>query len=408
MASYTYLCLSAQGQEVRGQLDAPDEIEARRQLKSQGLKMLDLQEGRMGVGWLALFRQLAYQLSKMRSIGNNDKVMFYRQMQLMIKAGHTLLEALSACARLTARARLADTLERIAIGIQRGSSLSMACRGEKELFNRLALKLIEAGEASGELGAVFERLAALLERSAEVRRQLITALTYPAFVLLVSVGVIVYLVIKIIPIFSNFLQGRGKALPWEAQTVMDIADWLTRWGWLMGCLALAIGVGLPLLRRVPAACLVMDRLILKLPILGHALIAATMAQVTWTFGVLVKSRLTVLEALRICVQVVGNAAFARAFTRAADQVLTGKSLAVALEDPSLPRLMRHMAAVGEKSGQVDTVMESLGLHYQRELEARIKILSAMIEPVLVLFIGGTVGFVYYAFFKTVLTVTTGA
>jgi type IV pilus assembly protein PilC len=405
MASYTYLCLSAQGQEVRGQLDAPDEIEARRQLKALGLKMLDLQEGRLGVGWFALFRQLAHQISRMRSISNDHKVMFYRQMQLMIKAGHTLLEALSACARLTTRARLADTLERIANRIQRGSRLSVACSSEKELFNRLALKLIEAGEASGELGAVFERLAGLLERTAEVRRQLITALVYPGFVLVVSVGVIIYLVTSVIPKLAIFLQARSKALPWEAQTMLDVADWLTRWGWLVGSLAVVIFVGVPLLRRIPPARLVIDRVLLWLPIMGNTLTAAAMAQTTWTFGVLVKSRLTVLEALRICTQVVSNATFASAFARAAEQVLTGKSLAVALEHPALPRLVQHMAAVGEKSGQVDTVMESLGLHYQRELDARVKLLSAMIEPVLVVLIGGTVGFVYYAFFKTILTAT---
>lgn len=405
MANFAYLCLSAQGQEVRGQLDAPNIVEARRQLKTLGLKILNLQEGSLGVGWLATLRQLARQISRMRSIGNHNKVMFYRQMQLMIKAGHTLLEALSACARLTTRARLADTLERIANRIQRGSSLSAACSSEKELFSRLALKLIEAGEASGELGAIFERLAALLERSAEVRRQLITALVYPGVIVLVSIGVITYLVVSVIPILASFIKGRGKAIPWEAQTMLDVSDWLEHWGLLIAGLAIAVAIGIPFLRRIPPARLMIDRLTLMLPVLGDTLTAAAMAQVTWTFGVLIKSRLTVLESLRICMQVVGNAAFARAFTRAADHVLTGKSLAVALEDPALPRLVQHMAAVGEKSGQIDSVMESMGVHYQKELEARVKLLSAMIEPMLVVFIGVTVGFVYYAFFKTMLTAT---
>jgi type IV pilus assembly protein PilC len=354
-----------------------------------------------------MFGQLGYQLSLMRSIGTGDKVMFYRQMQLMLKAGHTLLEALSACARLTVKARLSSALERIAASIQRGSSLSVACSSEKELFNRLSLKLIEAGEVSGELGVVFERLATLIERRAEVRRQLLTALVYPGFVLLAAVGVISFLVLSVVPRFATFLNGRGKAIPWAAQTMLDIADWLSKWGGLLALGVVAVAVGIPLLRRIPPAKAFIDRILLKLPVIGGTLIAAAMAQATWIFGVLVKSRLTVLEALRICREVVGNAAFSGAFAQAADLVLTGKSLAVALDQPVLPRLVQHMAAVGEKSGQVDTVMESLGTHYQKMLDARVKLLAAMIEPMLTMLLGGIVGFVYYAFFQAMLAVSTG-
>ncbi|MDR2688305.1 MAG: type II secretion system F family protein [Azoarcus sp.] len=407
MAAFVYLCLNAQGEEVRGETEAPDEIGARRQLKETGLKILSLEPGKLG-GGRGVLGQLGYQLSLMRSIGTNDKVMFYRQMQLMLKAGHTLLEALSACARLTVKARLSSALDRIAASIQRGSSLSVACAGEKELFTRLALKLIEAGEASGELGAVFERVAIMMERRAEIRRQLITALTYPGFVMLAAIGVISFLVLSVIPRFATFLNGRGKAIPWAAQTMLDAADWFARWGGLVGCVIAGVAVGIPLLRQIPACRFQIDRVTLRLPVLGGTFTAAAMAQVTWIFGILVRSRLTVLDALRICTQVLGNAVFARAFANAAEQVLVGRSLAMALETPALPRLVRHMAAVGEKSGQVDTVMESLGLHYQKDLDARVKLLAVMIEPALTVVIGGVVGFVYYAFFQAMLTVSTGA
>lgn len=408
MSQYAYLCLGAQGQELRGQLEAAGEAEARSILKAQGLKVLHLAEGRLGGNWHEQLGRLGHWLSRMRSIGTGDLVLFYRQMQLMLRAGHTLLEALTACAHLSSKGRMVDALGRIAAAIQRGSSLSAACSSEKELFNRLAGKLLEAGEASGELDAVFERLAMLLERRGEVRRQLITALVYPGFVLLAAIGVISFLVLSVVPRFATFLTGRGKAIPWAAQTMLDSADWLGQWGWLIGMGVIGLGISLPLLRRIPAARFQIDRLVVRLPVLGGAITSAAMAQATWTFGVLVKSRLTVLEALRTCTQVVANAGFSRAFARAADQVLVGRTLASALDQPALPRLVRHMAAVGEKSGQLDTVMESLGLHYQKELDARVKLLAAMIEPALTVVIGGVVGFVYYAFFQAMLAVSTGA
>jgi type IV pilus assembly protein PilC len=409
MTDFTYLCLTAQGTEARGQMDAPDEASARRQLREQGLKILSIAEGAAsGKGALEMLRALAYGFSRFRSISDGDRVLLFRQMYLMLKSGHTVLEALAAAARLSSKARLADCLGRVAAGIQRGSSLSVACGGEKELFNRLALKLIEAGEVSGELGAVFERLAAVIERRAEVRRQLATALVYPGFVLCVAIGVVAFLVIKVIPRFALYLNGRSKAIPWAAQTMLDVADWMSVWGGSIAVTAVGLAVGIPLLRRVPSARRFIDRAALSIPVLGGTLVPAAMGQATWIFGVLVKSRLTVLEALRICAQVLGNATFSSAFAGAADDVLGGKSLAVALDRPALPRLVQHMAAVGEKSGQVDTVMESLGEHYQKMLDARVKLLAAMIEPALIVLVGGIVGFVYFAFFQAMLTISSGA
>jgi type II secretory pathway component PulF len=146
---------------------------------------------------------------------------------------------------------------------------------------------------------------------------------------------------------------------------------------------------------------------LGLPVLGGTLMAAGLAQVAWTFGLLLKSRLTVLEALRSVAQVAGNAALARALELAAEQVLEGRALTVALARAPIPPLLQHMAAIGERSGEMEAVMEALGNHYQKELDARVKLLSSLIEPLLTLLIGGIVGFVYYAFFQAVLAVSTG-
>jgi len=147
--------------------------------------------------------------------------------------------------------------------------------------------------------------------------------------------------------------------------------------------------------------------LLQVPVLGGTLMFAAIAQVSWTFGLLLKSRLTVLEALRSVSQVAGNASLARALHLAAEQVLEGRALTVALARDPIPPLVQHMAAIGERSGEMETVMVALGSHYQKELDARVKFLSAMIEPVLTLVIGGIVGFVYYAFFQAVLAVSTG-
>ncbi len=409
MASvFSYIGLNAQGKEISGQLHAENLAEARALLRGQGIHLLELQQGELdshslGDTWHAFWKWFRSGLS----VRNSDLMLFYRQMQLMLGAGHTILEALEAAGKLASRPRLTMQLDRCAERIRGGSSFSAAISQERSTFPRIAVKLAEAGEASGELDSVFDRLAALSERRADIRRQLLTALTYPTIVLLIAIGVIAFLVTTVVPRFAVFLQSRGKSIPWAAKMLLDTADWLEQWGIFLALGVLGVIVALLIVRRIPPVRLVMDRLILKVPVLGSTLMAATMAQVTWTFGLLLKSRLTVMEALRTVTQIVGNASLNTALESASKSVLEGSSIAVAFDRPPIPHLVRHMSAVGERSGEMEGVMEALGKHYQKELDSRVKFLSSMIEPVLTLLIGGVVGFVYYAFFQAVMSVSTG-
>lgn len=406
MSLFNYLALDGAGSERRGSVDAPDESAARRTLLEQGLRALEINSaGDRASG--NFFASLGHAFRLGLSVRASDLQMFYRQMQLMLRAGHTLLEALEAASRLAARPRLTQLLERCAERISGGSSFSAALAKESAVFPRIAVKLCEAGEASGELDAVFARLSLLTERRADVRRQMFAALTYPAIVTLAAIGVISFLVLKIIPRFAVFLQSRGSSIPWAAKTMMSIADWLMAWGAPLSMLIAALIAALLLLRRLPAVRLSTDHLALRLPVVGATLMAAAMAQASWTFGLLLKSRLTVLEALGSIAQISTNAALSRAFDDAAQSVLEGKSLALALDRRPVPVLLQQMAAIGERSGEMETVMEALGSHYQKDLDARVKFLAAMIEPMLTLLIGGVVGFVYYAFFQAVLAVSTG-
>lgn len=408
MATFSYSALNAQGAEVSGQLQAEALGDARIQLRGQGLRILDLQQGEHSRQSIPdALRAFWKWFRSGLSVRNADLMLFYRQMQLMLRAGHTILEALEACGRLASRPRLTIQLDRCAERIRQGSSFSAALAQERSTFPRIAVKLAEAGEATGELDSVFERLAVMTERRSDIRRQLVTALTYPGIVLLAAVGVITFLVGSVVPRFAVFLQSRGKKIPWAAKTMMEMADWLQHWGGLLMISIIGLVVAVVLLRKVYRAGMVIDGILLKLPVIGPTIMAASMAQATWTFGLLLKSRLTVLDALRSITQVTGNLVLAQALSAAEQEVLKGNSLAVALDRRPILDLVRHMSAIGERSGEMETVMEALGKHYQKELDARVKFLSSMIEPVLTLLIGGIVGFVYYAFFQAVLAVSTG-
>jgi type IV pilus assembly protein PilC len=264
-----------------------------------------------------------------------------------------------------------------------------------------------SGEASGELDVVAEEVAADLERKMELKRQLFTSLTYPAITVLASIAVVLFLVVGVIPKFATFLEGKGTELPASTQAMMDLADFIARWGTDM-----AIVFGLTLFAMMAAYTthkgkLLTDRLLLYLPLVGRSITSASMAQLGWTLALLLRSGMTVLDSLRVTATLMNNAQYQTTLEYSADEVLRGKSLSAAVTQPKIPKMVRHLTAVGEQSGEMDSVMEAIGQFYKKDLDARIKRMSAMIEPMLILFVGGVVGFVYFSFFQAVMAVSTG-
>lgn len=409
MALYGYIALDGQGIEQCGEVEARDEREARAQLRSRQLRVVHLQEGALPAegGWgVRVLEFIAPLLPRSwLPVRGPDLALLFRQLALMLRAGHTLVHALDACARLTPKLRARALVRGLAERLRGGHNLSEAMRLAGRPFTPLMIALVGSGETSGELDTVLGRLADDLERRTELRRQLASALTYPVIVLLAAVGVVTFLVVTVIPRFATYLAGRGKEVPGPAQALLDISAWLTEWGPLV-TLGAALAVFALLAARTHAlGRRLSDRFVLMIPVVGSTLVAAAMAQAAWTLALLVRSGATVLESLQVSAQVVGNRALGAAFERAGESVLAGRSVSAALSQVIVPPLMRHMAEVGESSGELDTVMEAVGAYYRKELDARVKLLSAMIEPLLILFVGGIVGFVYFAFFQAVMTVS---
>lgn len=409
MPIYGYIALNAHGMELRDEIEARDEREARALLRGQQVRVVHLQEGSVpeagGLGLRALELVAPLLPRSWLPVGARDLGLLFRQLALMLRAGHTLVHALDACARLTQKLRARALVRGLAERLRGGRNLSEAMHETGRPFSTLMVALVESGETSGDLDTVLTRLADDVERRTELKRQLVTALTYPSIVLLAAVGVVAFLVLTVIPRFATFLAGRGKEVPAAAQTLLDISTWLGNWGLALMAAILLTAFLLAVVYALPPGRLAIDRFLLMVPVVGATLIAAAMAQAAWTLAMLVRSGATVLVSLQITARIVGNRAIAHAFDRAGAAVLEGRSVSVALKQSVMPPLMRHMAEVGESSGELDAVMEEVGSYYRKELDAKVKILSAMIEPILILFVGGIVGFVYFAFFQAVMTVS---
>lgn len=411
MATYAYTGLDARGQTQKGRIEAANEKAAARALRDKAIFVLEIREGdSLGEpgGPVARLRRLAGLLNPRRHLPvmSGDLILFYRQLNLMLRAGHTLVQALEAARGMQAKLRLSRAIGRMCDSLRSGAGLSASMATEK-LFSPLAINLVAIGERSGNLDTILERLADNLERAKELRRQLLSALFYPMVVLIASVGVATGMVVWVIPRFATFLAARNAALPKSTQLLLDIAGWLLHWGKVAGP-ALAVAAFLVLAAYTTrAGKLAIDRVLLGLPVIGSVFTSGAMAQAGWSLALLLRSGLPALESLRVNGQAIGNLAIRENFENAARGVLGGRALSKAFEQPHFPLMVRHMAAVGEKSGQLDTVMDDMGRYYQRELEGKVKLMSAMIEPVMILIVGSLVGFVYFSMFQAIMSVSKG-
>lgn len=412
MAVYSYVGLDDRGQEVKGTVEAESDKEVVRILRGRSVFVLKVSEGGSlteGGDLRARLGELAGNLLPQRyaPVGAGDLVIFFRQTALMLRAGYTLVTALDAGHDMTPKLRLRRAIRGMCDEIRKGASFSALLAQEKKIFSPMVANLVASGEKSGNLDDILDRLADSLERSKEIKRQLVAAMFYPLFVLLVSFGVIIFLVLGVIPRFATFLAGRNASLPASTQVLLDISSWARHYG---GPLAIVLGVGLfgvfaaYTTQRGKKA---VDRAILAVPLVGTAVLYAAMAQAGWCLAMLLRSGVTALESIRITGGVMENLAIGDCFREAAEGLLQGRSLSRTFEQPHIPLMMRHMAAVGESSGQLDTVMHGTGEYYQKELAAKVKFISVAIEPMLILVVGGMVGFVYFAFFQAVMSVSKG-
>lgn len=412
MALYSYIGLDPSGDEQRGQVEAENEKEVVRLLRERSIFVLKVREGASldsdGGFFSTAKRYLSLLLPHHHTpVRGNDLINFFRQTALMLRAGYTLVTALDACQEMVPRPKLSRCIKRMSDEIRKGATFSSQLAKEKKIFTPMVANLIASGEQSGNLSSILERLAESIEKSKDLKRQLTTAMVYPAFVLCSSVGVVIFLVLGVIPRFAKFLTARNTELPASTQLLIDISDWALIYG---SAMAAIVGVSTFLILAAyttKPGKRVGDKCILAIPIIGKAVLFAAMAQAGWCMSMLLKSGVTALESLRITSGVLSNLAIADCFDRAGSGLLEGKALSKAFKQPHITLMMRHMAAVGESSGQLDTVMHSVGEFYQKELSAKVKLIASMIEPMLILMVGGMVGFVYYAFFQAVMSVSTG-
>lgn len=322
-----------------------------------------------------------------------------QQMASMLRSGLTLLSALKTVAEQARRPRMAKVWIDIYERIEEGSSFSEAMTAHKKLFPLYIVQLVKVGEQSGALEIVLARGADHLERSRNLHMMLINAMIYPLIVVMMAVGVAAFMMLSVIPKIQTFLTGRGRSLPAITQALMDVSTWLTVNLPYIGIGMLTTTIALIVIYRWPPGRSMMDAILLRVPIIGGVFRLAGTAVFARGMSILLESGVTLLEGLRTVEQLLTNKALSARVGAARTAVLQGGTLAEALQaGPEFLPMLSRMTAVGEATGTLDPVLAEVARFHENQLQVTIRRFSVLIEPAIIVVVGGIVGFVYISFF----------
>ena len=396
MPAFAFQARDAAGRPQRGSLEAATPSAVAQSLRQRGWLVVNVKAA-------AEERTLQQQLAAINPMQHLpprsvDIELSCLQLAVMLRGGLTLLTGLQAVSQQASRPTLRRVWSQVASRLSEGSSFAEAI-SEAKCFPRLLVQLVRVGEQTGNLEQCIERATQTMEGRRRLRASLLTALAYPMLVLVAAIGVTAFMVVGVIPKLKTFLDGMGKKLPPMTQLLVDISDWVQVY-------ALHIVVGLMILTVSaivlyfhPSSRLKVDRWLLRVPILGKLFRLAGTASFARALGILVRSGITLLEGLRTAEGLLHNRYLASRVSAARQAVMQGGTLAepLAAEFAFMPMLGR-MVAVGESAGTIDDVLDEVARFHENQLQAAIRQLSALVEPLIIVVVGGIVGFVYISFF----------
>ncbi|MDD3474960.1 MAG: type II secretion system F family protein [Candidatus Dojkabacteria bacterium] len=390
MKTFKYSARTEEGKEVKGTISARDEAAVTEILHDKGLVIVNIKD---------TFNFNIESLNEINigGIPLKDKVVFMRQMATMVSAGLPLTRALEIM-----EAQATNPLFRKVIGgvkerVESGQGLADSFRAEEDVFDDITLNLIEAGESSGKLDTILLKLAVELEEKQELKSKLTSALIYPVIITVVIIAVIALLMFVMVPAMSEIYSEFDAELPWTTNILISLSNFVTVYWWavllVLGLLAIGIKAYLDTNKGKKFA----DKIVLYIPIVKDVVTKTQIAEFTRIMSLLLSSGLSILQALELAAKSLSNSLFSDVIMDARDEVEKGGSLTVPISRSKYyPPIVSSMIAVGEETGNLDTVLEKVATYYKQEVNTATENLSGVLEPVFLIVMGATIGFIALA------------
>ena len=386
MPLYHYRAKDRQGRSIAATIEADDIRTAAKILREKGYFISELKEPGKGLQAEITIPGLE------RGPGLKDIAIFSRQLATMLSAGLPIVQAIAILERQTENKGFQKLLKEIRTDVEGGSSFSDALSKHK-VFSRLYVNLVRAGETSGTLDGVLDRLATFLEKDLELRGKIKSAMTYPVIVLVFALLVTYFLLTGIVPQFAQILTDLGSELPLLTRFLIAVSDMLKSGTLYVVIFIVVLGFAYRAYYRTERGRRVVDRLKLRMPVFGNLNKKSALARFSRTFGLLVSSGVNVIEAMDITRGTAGNAVIEDILDETKEAIQVGEPIhSTLLRSPQVfPPMVASMIAIGEETGALDTMLQKVADFYEREVDEAVASLTAAIEPMMIIFLGAIVG-----------------
>ncbi len=384
MAVYLWAGTDRTGKKQKGEIEADNLPLARQMVVRKGIAVKDVR--------LKPKDLLAYFPAIAGSVSDKDKVVFVRQFATMIDAGLPLVQCLDILQDQQDNANFKRVIRQIKKDVEEGSTLSEAIKKHPKVFDNLFHNLIAAGEVGGILDVILNRLAAYIEKMSKLKKKVKGAMTYPVIVVAIAVIVVAVILIWVIPVFSRLFVDAGVKLPEMTLIVMNISNFTKSYFHWMILGLIALGVAYRQFRKTDRGRDLTDRLFLRMPVFGILLRKIAVARFTRTLGTMLSSGVPILDGLDVVAATAGNSVVEKAIRNARLSISEGRPVAEPLAETNVfPSMVTQMIAVGEATGALDNMLAKIADFYDEEVDTAVGALTSMLEPMLILFLGVTIG-----------------
>ncbi|MBZ5201212.1 type II secretion system F family protein [Planomicrobium chinense] len=367
-----------------GIIVADNQRSAVQKLRDDGVRVIDIRE----IPTTALQKDISFGAPVKR----DQFIMFLRQFSTLMRAGVTIVDAVKILSQQVDSKALRKTLTEVDDELRKGNSLSNTLAKYPKIFEPLTINLIRAGELSGNIDESLDRLATHYDKAYQTRQKVISAMSYPIVVGFLAIGVVIFLLSSIVPMFAEMFEGMGSELPPLTQFVMGSSNFVKNYWYILIAAALMFAGTIWLMKRNEKGKFILDTIMLKIPLFGNMLKKSALARLTRTLSSLFSSSVPILQAMTMTEKVVGNAVMSKVIIASRDSLERGGSLTEPMKNHwAFPPLIPHMIMIGEQTGSLDHMLAKVAEFYEKEVEAETDRLKAMIEPLMIVFLAAIVG-----------------
>ena len=411
MATFTFQAMNSGGDEVRDEIEATSQEEAVEKIRGLGLYPTAVRlkaADRSAAPAARVAKPTAKRGITIGGVSNKQLCLFTRQLSTLQDAGLPLVRSVRILGGQLKPGLLKNVLEEVAEDVESGSSFSEALAKHPRVFDRLYVNMVRAGEAGGVLDTILARLADFKEKARQLRAKIIGAMVYPVAVVTIAVGIVTLIMIVIVPKFKEIFADFGEDLPVMTKILIGASETLFKYKWFILLIPLGLIVLVKLVKQTQAGRYIMDKMKLYIPIFGGIARKSTVSRFCRTLGTLISSGVPILEALNIVRDTAGNEVISQAIGKVHDSIKEGDTIAEPLRQSGvMDDMVVNMVDVGEETGDLDKMLVKVADVYDEEVDGLVASMMSMLEPLIIVFLGGVVGFIVISLFMPLIALMTG-